>query len=137
MKKIFFIFSTFLMASSAYCQNVYPSPDGKLQTQIGRDAEGFKSCGIRAIILSDDGSGGDAYDLSIGVVRGASAAVISAGKDTYSYGPNSKPGNIPVTPGPVNFWIVKDTDAKPLMASKYIQGSSPKYIMGFVDIIDD
>lgn len=121
---------------SSYSQSVVQAAEVRLQPQIGRDAKGYTWCGIRAIVLDDRKDSVDSYDFAISLKHGSTMALTMAGKAKYTQLPNGKLSSKPVLPAPVNFWIVRDTEAKPLMAAKVMPDNDTSFVIGAVDMAD-
>jgi hypothetical protein len=102
-----------------------------LQPQIGRDENGFSSCGVRAISMVDLGKSAEMFDFSLVIYRGKYGGLIKAGKYTLSPADLQRQ-TLPsaVMPAPVKFWIATDTDGKPLMAEKISPSDDAGFILG-------
>lgn len=124
------------MSIPAQAQMVVQAYSAQLQPQIGRDAEGYTTCGIRAVVLDMTPTLVDAYDFSINLYLGL-VGMAKAGKAQTSIVRflNGKKDIKPIRPSPVNFWIANESDGKALTPFKIIASESPGYILAGVDFI--
>lgn len=130
-----FILATWTFQADA--QVVVQAIHTALQPQIGRDADGFKVCGIRAVILDKKPMVVDAYDFSINIRADMFAGLIKAGKSTtlltdFNRGTSSSKV---VLPAPTSVWIVGELDGKPLLPTKIIPAETPGFILAGADLV--
>lgn len=122
----------------ALSQTLTSASTTNLQAQIGRDAEGFSSCGIRVNAVTSDGDKLNAYDFSLVVYRGRFQGVVKAGK-YISSAKEALAGRFPKSaalPAAKLFWIAQETDSKPFMPIKYIPAEDKGFILGIGDLVD-
>ncbi|WP_170298696.1 hypothetical protein [Massilia eburnea] len=108
-----------------------------LQPQIGRDADGFKLCGVRALVLDKKPTVIEAYDFSINLRADMFDGLIKAGKSTttlkdFNRGITSSKA---VVPAPVAFWIANELNGKPLMPTSVIPAETPGFILAGGDFV--
>jgi len=89
----------------------------KLQPQITRDEGGYKSCGVRAVVIAEgEERFVDMYDFSMNVWAAPSIGLMKAGKSRTTK-EKLQQGNAnreTVMPAPVNFWIALESEGKAL-----------------------
>lgn len=71
---------TLIATASVSAQAVLESEATVIQPQIGRDAEGFNACGVRALVLVDRGKTVDTYDFSLMVRANMYSGLLKTGK---------------------------------------------------------
>lgn len=126
-------FSVVIMATiSAEAQEVIQAQASQMQAQIGRDEKGYNTCGLRSVVFDEKTTDIETYDFSITLRVGAMYGLVKAGKITTSKSEFLKGTNNfkVVLPSPTKFWIVKESEGKPLLPSKYIAAENPGYILG-------
>jgi hypothetical protein len=109
-----------------------------LQPQIHRDDAGYKSCGIRVIVVAPgERNYTDAYDFSMNVWATLHAGLLKAGKTrlTMSEILSGKGSMKAITPAPVKFWIAKESEGKALMQQKIIAAKTKGYILEGADLV--
>lgn len=127
-----------MLPQLALSQTVTDADATNLQVQIGRDAEGFSSCGIRVNTVLSDGSKLSTYDFSIVIYRGQFHGMVKAGKYVVSTKDAlaKKFPNSATSPAAKTFWIAQETDSKPFMPSKYLPAEDKGFILGIGDMVD-
>lgn len=129
-------FISFILAAAvsvpATAQVVVQAASAHLQPQIGRDSKGYNVCGIRAVVLDEKPSSVEAYDFSVNIRAELFGGLIKAGKSTIPKKDflNGKMTSKVVIPGPVSFWISKESDGNALIPPKFIPGETPGFILG-------
>lgn len=132
----FFPLAAGLAIVSAQANPVRPVDKVKTQVMVARSAVGFKECGIRFIYSEDKGNETTFYDLQIvavadtatgGMITGTRAKMTTEQLMGLRGAPPTTPG-----PSPVQFWIAKNTDAKPLVPIKIVDDKEEKgYLVAF------
>ena len=132
MKKFILFTLVALAAGTVQSQMIVQANKVTLQPQVGRDAHGYDTCGIRAVVIAERPDGFDGYDFSINVYNGAMEGMMKAGKTTVSTAEILKGHAVPqaVKPGPVNFWVAEEAESKPLSLLKKGKADNPAYIIG-------
>ncbi|MYN05569.1 hypothetical protein GTP41_26100 [Pseudoduganella sp. DS3] len=130
-----FILATWTFQADA--QVVVQAIHTALQPQIGRDANGFKVCGIRAVVLDKKPMVVDAYDFSINIRADIFAGLIKAGKSTtlltdFNRG---KTSSKVVLPAPTSVWIAGELDGKPLLPTEIIPAETPGFILAGAELV--
>lgn len=139
MNKLISAFGFLLAVTSwaTWAQPVTQADSAVLQPQIGRDEAGFKSCGVRAVVVVNSGSYLEAYDFSIGLMAGAFGGLMKAGKSKTSM-KDFQAGRInkaPIMPPPSTFWIAKDREGSSLIPQKVFPAENKGFILGVADYI--
>ena len=137
MKKSLLLLLASTLILPVEAQVVVQAATAKLQPQIGRDADGYTTCGIRAIVLDLKPDVMDAYDFSLNLRVGMTAGTLKAGKlqtPAATFRKQRFEQKV-VLPGPTNFWIAKESEGKALIPIKILAADSPGYILGLVDFI--
>jgi hypothetical protein len=137
MKKFCLIALTAALSPPSQAQVVVQASTAKLQPQIGRDANGYTTCGIRAVVLDSKPDVVEANDFSLYLRLGMMAGTIKAGKLQSATSELMK-GRFEqgiVTPGPTNFWIARESEGKALIPTKILAADSPGYILGLTDFV--
>ena len=126
-----------LLSAQANAQPVVQAAHAQLQPQIGRDAKGYSLCGMRAVVLDVMPSSVEAYDFSINLRAGMFDGLLKAGKSTISKPDflKGKQSQKTVVPGPVNFWIAKETEGKALTPTKIIPADTAGFVLGAGDFV--
>ncbi len=120
----------------AMAQSVVNADVATLQPQIARDAKGFTSCGMRALVLVGGIDKGHTYDFSIVAYAQMFSGLIKAGKYiNASLQPNSRTAVKAMLPGPVNFWFAAADQGIPLAPTKILPAESAGFILGGVEIV--
>jgi hypothetical protein len=124
-----------LLCLPAQAQTVVQAASAQLQPQVRRDAEGFAECGLRATVIDLLPDGADAYDFTLSLRLGLKVGMFKAGKANTSMAMLKKhQHNINgILPGPVNFWMAKEEEGKPMLPLKIIPADTPGFILGGVD----
>ena len=133
-----FIAATALFSTSTLAQFVVEADTAVLQPQVARDAEGFSTCGIRAMVMVSAGEAIDMYDFSINVNAGLFAATTKAGKTVQSMAAvraGKSPSPIASAPGPTNFWFAKELKGKPVTMLKTMPSDSEGYLLGIAPLV--
>lgn len=112
---------------TADAQMVVNALEAKTQAQVARDEKGFKSCGVRAIVLINDGGKGKLYDFSVYAYPDVLGGMVKAG----AYFPDKKTSVI--RPAPVDFWVVEATEAQRLHPKKITPAETDGFILGMTD----
>lgn len=122
---------------SAWGQMVIQADHAMLQPQIQRDSEGFRSCGVRAVVLNVNGDVIDAYDFSLIVDATSKVGMIKAGKSIAKTGDmlKGKHAAAVVTPAPVNFWLVAETDGTAVGPKKFFPSETNGFILAVSDLV--
>ncbi|QOL48140.1 hypothetical protein [Massilia litorea] len=137
MKKLILMGLVSTLSLPVQAQVVMQAASAQLQPQIGRDANGYTTCGMRAVVLDMKPDVVEAYDFSLNLRLGMTAGAIKAGK-LQTPGAKFKKGQFEqkvVLPGPTNFWIAKESEGKALIPTKIFAADSPGYILGLADFI--
>lgn len=119
----------------AYAQMVVQAASSILQPQVRRDADGFAQCGVRAIVIDLKPDSADAYDFSISMRLGLKVGMVKAGKANTSKAllAQGKQNTKGVLPGPVNFWLAKEEEGKPMLPLKTFPADEDGYLVEGVD----
>lgn len=134
MKKLL-ITALLLIPCAASAQAVIQAAVAKLQPQIGRDANGYTTCGIRVIALDMQTDVVDAYDFSIHVRAGMMMGTLKAGK-VQSPTAAFEAGRPPIAallPGPINFWIARESEGQALTPTTTLPAETPGYMLAVAD----
>lgn len=115
-----------LLIGPAHAQMVVNASVAGLQPQVARDEKGFKSCGLRAVVVLDGTKSVRTYDFSINLNPDMLSALIKAG--SYQGAKNAIN-----QPAPVNVWIVEAIEAKRLQPYKIIPAETPGFILGLAE----
>jgi hypothetical protein len=137
MKKSVLSFLVTTLSLTAQAQVVVQAATAQLQPQIGRDANGYTTCGIRAVVLDIKPDVVEAHDFSLNLRIGMTAGTIKAGK-LQARAEKFRKGQFEqkvVLPGPTNFWIAKESEGSALIPTKVIAADSPGYILGLTDFV--
>jgi hypothetical protein len=127
-----------LITAPSIAQMVIQADSARLQPQIHRDDAGYKSCGVRVIVVAPgERNYTDAYDFSMNVWATLHAGVLKAGKTraTKSEILSGKASMKAITPAPVKFWIAKESEGKALMPLKIIAAETKGYILEGADLV--
>jgi hypothetical protein len=126
---------SFLNGASA--QMVVNADSAALQPQIGRDAEGFNTCGVRILASLIAGDDAIAYDMSINLRHNIFAGTLKAGssKATVKSLLENKPRFATVMPAPTSFWIARENQGAGLFPTKTLQGETKGYLLGVGDFV--
>ena len=138
MRKRFLLLFLFAinLTSITYAQSVALADSVALQPQIGRDANGYNTCGIRAIVVVNDTKNSYAYDFSIQLWSDIPYGMLKAGKlstpmkDALSGSPKLST----VMPAPINFWISQELKSKPVFALTKIPAETKGYLLETADL---
>ena len=137
MKNLFLLCVVSTLSLPVKAQVVVQAASAELQPQIGRDANGYTTCGMRAVVLDLKPDLVEAYDFSLNVRLGMTAGTIKAGK-LQTPAAKFKRGQFEpkvIVPGPINFWIAKELEGKALTPIKTLAAESPGYILGLTDFV--
>ncbi len=106
-----------------------------LQPQIGRDEVGFKTCGIRAVVMAEHSGYVHTYDFSINIQHNAYAGLMKAGKSRTTKKESLAQKSIGKTylPAPTGFWISKEAEGKPLVMQKLVAADTKGFVLGHGD----
>lgn len=121
----------------ALAQMVIQADRALLQPQIQRDADGFRSCGVRAVVLDTKGDFVDVYDFSLVVDAKSMAGMMKAGKSVTKTTDMLKGKHVAtvVMPGPVNFWIAAETDGKAVESKKFFRSETNGFILATSEMV--
>lgn len=138
MKITKILFAALGMATAvgtASAQIVIEATSATLQAQIGRDENGFSSCGIRALVLDADTKDVDAYDFSIVIRPTMYFGLMKAGKSHANLKKLKDAGDMKgVTPAPIMFWIAEEQSPNSVRMDKIIQAENKGFILGSADL---
>lgn len=119
-----------LMSAPAHGQIVVNAQHAAVQPTVSRDDKGFKSCGVRAVVLFSGGKKDIVYDFSVNIYPDSLWGMIKAGSH------NSNAGKlVALQPAPVDFWIVGAEDGVPLRPKKLIPAEAPGFVLGVTELI--
>ncbi len=136
MHKIFILLFTLNLTSITFAQSVTQADSVALQPQIGRDANGYNTCGIRAVVLVNNPKNTYTYDFSIQLWSDIPYGLLKAGKlstpmkDALSGSPKLST----VMPAPVNFWISQELRSKPVFALTKMPAETKGYLLETADL---
>lgn len=127
----------FLACAPAAAQIVVQADRALLQPQIQRDADGFRSCGVRAVVLHTTGIIVDAYDFSLVVDAKSAVGMMKAGKSVIKTADllKGKYASTIVLPAPVNFWITAETDGKVVEPKKFYPSETKGFVLALSDLV--
>jgi len=129
----FLILLALLLASRAEAQSVVNADMAKLQPQIARDAKGFSSCGMRAVVVVGV-KDGHTYDFSVNVYPDSLQGMIKAGKyRSTAFLSKSASDLKAVLPAPVSFWFAASDQGVPLKPAQFIPAETEGFILGSTD----
>ena len=138
MRKRFLLLFLFAinLTSITYAQSVAFADSVALQPQIGRDANGYNTCGIRAIVVVNDRKNSYAYDFSIQLWTHTPYGLLKAGKLSTSMKDalSGSPKLSTVMPAPINFWISQESKSKPVFALKKMPAETKGYLLEVADL---
>jgi len=119
-----------------FAQMVIQAESVSLQPQIGRDEAGFKTCGIRAVVIAKSGQDYDLYDFSLNIRAEELYGALKAGKSrtTVRAVQQGKASSEVVLPAPVRFWISKEDEGKAITPLKTFPADTKGYIMEVADL---
>lgn len=114
-------------------QTVLKADVVSVQPNIGRDADGYKSCGLHVSAVSlVDGKDAFAYDFSVNLYPSATG-LMKAGRYQVTYS-KTKGWNFddltPSIPGPESFWLAKRNEPSTLAPEKYVKSENPGFVIG-------
>lgn len=136
MHKIFILLFSLNLTSITLAQSVTQADSVALQPQIGRDANGYNTCGIRAVVLAINSKYAYTYDFSIQLWSNIPYGLLKAGKSSTSMkdalSGSSKQST--VMPAPINFWISQESKSKPLFALTKMQSETKGYLLETADL---
>lgn len=118
-------------------QMVLQADSVQLQPQIGRDAEGFSSCGVRAVVVLANPQFIDAYDFSLMLRFDMPYGTWKAGKSRTTT-QAAKAGKFTVgasIPPPIRFWLASENEGKPTNPIKIIPAETKGYILEISDLV--
>lgn len=124
-------------SGSLHAQMVLQADSVKLQPQIGRDAEGFNSCGVRAVVVLANSQYIDAYDFSLMVRFDMPYGTWKAGKSRTPI-KAAKAGKFTAgasVPPPIRFWLASENEGKPTSPIKIIPAETKGYILEISDLV--
>lgn len=119
------------VSSYASAQMVIQADSAHLQPLVGRDENGFASCGVRGVVVVSNAKYWDAYDFSAMVRFDLPFGTLKAGK-ARTPAQEAQKGNFkmkPVVPPPVTFWFAKESEGKPVTPIKTMAAESKGYIL--------
>ncbi|WP_305072817.1 hypothetical protein [Propionivibrio sp.] len=127
-----------VISSCASAQMVLQADSAALQPQIGRDENGFSSCGVRGVVIVSRAQYWDAYDFSAMVRLDLPYGMLKAGKSRTpaQEAVKGKFSTKSVVPPPVNFWFAQENEGKPLTPIKTIPAETKGYILELANIGD-
>lgn len=125
-----------ISVTGATAQTVNEAAHATLQALVGRDATGFITCGVRAIVMQKSGELVNVHDFSISIRRGTAAGLMKAGMRKASLKKFSVDKILPdaVTPAPKGFWISASTEGRPLASDQVIPAEDKGFILATGDI---
>lgn len=121
--------------SPANAQTLINADSVALQPTISRDAKGFKSCGVRAVVVIANGAAGQVYDFSLNLYPDSLAGMVKAGKYSEANLLDRK-ASAKVRahlPPPTSFWIARVDQGAPVTPKTIIKADSPGFILGETD----
>jgi hypothetical protein len=127
-----------LITAPSLAQMVIQADSANLQPQILRDDVGYKSCGVRAVVVAQgERNFIDAYDFSMNIRDKLRVGLLKAGKTrvTKSQILSGKTSTDAITPAPVKFWITKESEGKAVMPQKIIPADTKGYILEGADLV--
>jgi hypothetical protein len=138
MHKIFILLVSLNFTSITYAQSVTKADAVALQPQIGRDANGYNTCGIRAIVTVVNPKYAYTYDFSIQIMSKFSYGLLKAGKSSTPMKDMLKntPNISTVMPAPINFWISQESTSKPVFALKKMPAETKGYLLEVADLFN-
>ena len=132
------LISSLLSSAQSFAQTVIKAELAELQPQIRRDDQGFLSCGIRAIVVTDRGDIFESYDFSIMAGADILFGTLKAGKHRYkkNAAPTQTKKFTAVIPAPIKFWIAEETSGKALNPRKIMPAESNGYVLEIADFVE-
>ncbi len=127
-----------LMGVIASAQMVIQADHSVLQPQINRDTEGFKSCGMRALVSTFHSGYYQTYDLSLNIYADTLYGLMKAGKSSITKAALLAGTKKPIQthlPAPVKFWIGKESEGKGFYPTKFIPAQNKGFVLGGGDFI--
>jgi hypothetical protein len=126
-----------VIAVPASAQMVIQAESAILQPQMRRGDDGFRSCGVRAIVMDVGTEFVEVHDFSIMVDSELLAGTLKAGKLRISKA-NMLAGKRPnkaVVPAPVKFWIARESEGKAITPKKSLPAETPGFILEISDFV--
>ncbi len=122
--------------STVNAQSITSADSVALQPQIGRDASGYNTCGIRAVVLMSNPKYIHTYDFSIQIWANIPYGLLKAGKSSTPMKDmlSSKPKISTVMPAPINFWISQESTSKPVFALTKMPAETKGYLLETADL---
>lgn len=122
-----------LSAVPAHAQTVIRVDHTDLALIVSNDEDGFRSCGVRAMVLAGEGKHGWIYEFTVGVypdlLEGLSIAVKYNPMDVVSRSKLTA-----VRPGPTAFWIAAPDRGTRVTLGKLIP-DKPGFIAGSTELM--
>jgi hypothetical protein len=135
-RKLYAFLFVALQLEPAAAQMLIQADLALLQPQISRDETGFRSCGVRAVVMSDDTQIVEAYDFSLMVDARHFVGMLKAGKriTTKAQLLKGDRSNKVVMPLPIKFWIAREAEGKAISPQKVVPSETKGFILGIADI---
>jgi hypothetical protein len=117
---------------------VLQADSAQLQPQVGRDEDGFTSCGVRGVVVVSNEEYWDAYDFSAMVRFDMPYGTLKAGK-SRTLAQEAQKGKFrmqPVVPPPVKFWFAQENEGKPITPIKTMSAETKGYVLELANMVD-
>lgn len=137
MARLFLFLFLSTLAGTAAAQLVIQAVSAASQPQMGRDEVGFSSCGVRAVVVTNEGEYVDAYDFSLMVRADMAYGLLKAGKTRTSMS-SAKRGEYskqPTGDRPVRFWIAQESEGKAIAPKTIMPAETKGYILELAELL--
>lgn len=119
---------------SALAQGLIAADSATAQALVGRDGNGFSSCGVRVLAIVASVSSGEMYDFSVAIYRKNLMPLIKAGRYEITKADLQK-GALPpaAVPAPVKFLLSSATQDSTLEATNIMPAEDKGFSLGLAD----
>lgn len=121
----------------ASAQTVTNAVKVTLTSQIGRDSEGFSSCGVHVVAIGSRPGFWDAHTFTLSLLLNTDFGVVKAGKTTMTAA-SAASGKIndakAVLPAPMEFWIAGEKEGKALRTFHVMPANDTGAILGGLNL---
>lgn len=138
MRKAILMLLLAVTSSSAMAGIVIQANSVALQTQIDRNEGGFKSCGVRGVVVTTTKNYLDAYDFLLMARADMPHGTLNAGKLQFYKQTTikGKGSSEVVTPPPIKFWLVQGGESNATRPMKITPTETEGYILELANLKD-